>query len=192
MLGLEEYSMAFKKGLYYVLYGSIESIENVISPDYSNLESIGYYDGYQYGEYCERVGLSMALNQEQLLAVIDKYHTKALQRYYSYQDQYIRYKSGFIDGKFSILEKIHNEDPSFRILPEMDSNEMTSIGFYDGYSYFLNEFVKNGIVNRQLSIGKIDEILKSCFQKRFDPIQQVKENMKSDGKYLSKTNQSNH
>lgn len=178
MLGFNEYADAFKKGLNYVLYDSEKENRKEPKIDNSSLTSIGYYDGYQYGEYCEIVGTSMSISQEQLLAVIDKYHTQALEKYRTYQEQYIRYKSGFVDGKFSLLEKIHTEDTSFNELPEMNQNDMISIGYHDGYSYYLDEFVKNGTVNLETTLGKLEEIAKSCYQKRMDMIETKKENIK--------------
>ena len=81
MLGMKEYADAFKKGMNYVLYDS--DIEDRMEPilDLSDFVSIGYYDGYTYGEYLEQTGQTMSTSQEQLIAVIDKYHTQALKRY---------------------------------------------------------------------------------------------------------------
>ena len=81
MLGLEEYARSFKKGLNYVLYDS--KIETRVEPtiDKSNIESIGYYDGYTYGEYLEMTGQTMSIKSEQLIAQIDKQHTRALNKY---------------------------------------------------------------------------------------------------------------
>lgn len=81
MYGLNEYSKSFKKGLNYVLYDSEE--ETRIEPilDESSIESIGYYDGYNYGEYLERTGQTMSVSSEQLIAEIDKHHTRALDKY---------------------------------------------------------------------------------------------------------------
>lgn len=81
MLGIEEYANAFKNGMNYVLYDS--DVEDRVTPtvNFSNMESIGYYDGFHYGEYLEATGQTMSVSQEQLIAVIDKYHTQALKRY---------------------------------------------------------------------------------------------------------------
>lgn len=83
MLGLEEYTNAFKNGMNYVLYGS--DVEDRVTPtvDLNNMKSIGYYDGFHYGEYLETTGQTMSVSQEQLIAVIDKYHTQALKRYHA-------------------------------------------------------------------------------------------------------------
>lgn len=178
MLGLNEYTVAFKQGLNYVLYDSEKETRKEPKIDNSSLTSIGYYDGYQYGEYCEMVGISMSISQEQLIAVIDKYHTQALERYSTYQEQYIRYKSGFIDGKFSLLEKIHQEDISFNELPEINQNDIISIGYHDGYAYYLDEFVKNGTVNLETTLGKFEEITKSCYEKRIANTETIQENKK--------------
>lgn len=81
MFGLEEYAESFRKGLNYVLYDSEQEkrIEPVLNE--KSLESIGYYDGYQYGEYLEMTGQTMSIKSEQLIAEIDKQHTRALNKY---------------------------------------------------------------------------------------------------------------
>lgn len=167
MLGLEEYTKEFKKGLNYVLYDSEQ--ESRIEPtlDESNLESIGYYDGYQYGEYLELTGQTMSISAEQLMAEIDKRHTKALDKYRKYEDRYVRYKSGFVEGKLAILEKIMLDDKSFNELPEVNDEDLISVGYYDGYSYFLNDFVQNGMIRRNNDIKtRIEEISRACFKQR--------------------------
>lgn len=165
MFGIKEFTQAFKKGLNYVLYDS--EIETRVEPilDKGNLESIGYYDGYQYGEYLEMTGQTMSVSQEQLIAVIDKYHTKALDTYRNNEDRYVRYKSGFVDGKLDVLEKIICDDKSYNVLPEVDGNDLVTVGYYDGYSYFLNEFIEKGMIIRD-NYTKIDDISRPCFNKR--------------------------
>lgn len=81
MLGLEEYAKSFKKGLNYVLYDSEPETRDEPILNENDLESIGYYDGYQYGEYLEMTGQTMSIKQEQLMAEIDKRHTRALDKY---------------------------------------------------------------------------------------------------------------
>lgn len=71
MLGIEEYTKGFMNGMW------CDSSPNL---DLSSMESIGCYDGYQYKEYTELTGQE-EIKQEQLIAVIDKYHTQALKRY---------------------------------------------------------------------------------------------------------------
>lgn len=84
MLGLEEYSRAFKEGYTYVLYDSEPETRQVPSLDKTSLESIGYYDGYNYGEYLETTSQTMSISHEQLIAEIDKRHTKALEKYHEF------------------------------------------------------------------------------------------------------------
>jgi len=81
MLGLEEYTKGFMNGRNYVLYQSELESRQEPTLDKANLESIGYYDGYNYGEYLERTGQTMSISPEQLIAEIDKRHTKALKTY---------------------------------------------------------------------------------------------------------------
>lgn len=82
MFGIEEYAKAFKNGMNYVLYDSEEYNREVSNLNEDSMESIGYCDGYQYGEFLERTGQTMSISDEQLIAVIDKYHTQALKKYY--------------------------------------------------------------------------------------------------------------
>lgn len=177
MFEMREYAEAFKKGFNYVLYGSSEETREEPILDESSVESSGYYDGFQYGIYCERVGISMSISDENLIAVIDKHHWQAMKRYQEYEDKYIRYKSGFVDGKSSILLKITSEDTSFNELPEIDENDLISVGYYDGYSYFLNEYVQNGIP-KEGNLVAIDEVVRSCFHKRKNSLKEEKGNIK--------------
>ncbi len=81
MYGLNEYTIAFKNGLNYVLYGSDEETRIEPTLDKSDIKSIGYNDGYHYGIYLEITSQTMSVSDEQLIAEIDKYHTSALNRY---------------------------------------------------------------------------------------------------------------
>ena len=82
MYGLEEYARAFKKGLHEALYGVEQDLESEQNSDNSKLASIGYSDGYDYGNYLKITGQEdIDLSDEQLMAEIDKWHTSALNRY---------------------------------------------------------------------------------------------------------------
>lgn len=139
-----EYEQAFKQGLNAILLGdSSDRIEPLL--DLGDFKSIGYHDGYHYGKYCEIVGLSMCISNEQLMATIDKYHTQALKRNSEYEYSYTFYHRGFIDGKNSFTEKITNDDASFQELPSInDNSDWISLGYYDSYSYFLNKYLEEG------------------------------------------------
>ena len=78
MLGLNEYAKAFADGLNYSLFGS-----NIKEPvlDTTKIESIGYYDGYNYGEYCKITDQHMGISNEKLITEIDKRHTTAINKY---------------------------------------------------------------------------------------------------------------
>lgn len=80
MYGLNEYAIAFKNGLNYVLYGSDEETRKEPTLDKSDIESIGYYDGYHYGIYLEITGQAIG-SDDQLIGEIDKWHNSALNRY---------------------------------------------------------------------------------------------------------------
>lgn len=71
MLGLEEFARGFMNGM------RLSSLPDL---DISSMESIGCHDGYVYKQYLDRIGQE-EFKQEQLIAVIDKYHTQALKRY---------------------------------------------------------------------------------------------------------------
>lgn len=165
MFKINEYAYAFKKGMNYVLYGSEGQTRKFPTLDASSMESMGYYDGYQYGEFLELTCQTMSISDEQLLAVIDKNHTQALKRYYEYC--YVFYKSGFFEGKINILEKIMGGDIDFEPLSEIIGNDWNSIGYFDGYNYFLSEYFKNNGVTLDNS-KLVDEIAHSFFQERMN------------------------
>jgi len=82
MLGLEEYSRGFKEGYTYVLYDSEpDTRKKQRELVKSDIESIGYHDGYEYAEYLELTSQTMSISHEQLVAEIDKRHTNALKNY---------------------------------------------------------------------------------------------------------------
>lgn len=161
MFKIDEYANAFKKGMNYILYGSDAQTRELVTLDVSNMESIGYYDGYQYGEFLELTCQTMSISDEQLIAVIDKYHTQALKRY----KNYIYYKSGFIEGRFSVLEKVRNGNMDFAPLLEPNIDDWNSIGYYDGYSHSQNEFLLTDEISCD-NHTEIYEIVYDCFQQR--------------------------
>lgn len=164
MLDFLKYSEEFIKGYKYFLYESNEN--NRIEPvlDKSDMKSIGYYNGYSYGEYCEMTCQTMSIGKEQLTAQIDKTHTKALNMHKEYMDLYVRYKTGFIDGKSEFLFKLKEDEETLDTLPSCDENDLVSIGYYDGYAYFF-EKCSRGIVEVE-KLENIDEITKTCFRER--------------------------
>ena len=66
------YQNAFRKGYNYVLYGSEEENRKTPTVNFNDLESTGYYNGFQYGEYCEITSQTMSISDTQLIAIIDK------------------------------------------------------------------------------------------------------------------------
>lgn len=165
MLKMNDYVHAFNKGMNYVLYDSDEQTREFPTLDLSSMESIGYYDGYQYGEFLCLTSQIMSISDEQLFAVIDKNHTQALKRHHNYN--YVCYKSGFIEGKVSILEKIIDGNIDFDSIPEIIGDEWNSIGYVDGYNYFLSEYLKNGAMTIESS-ESIDEIARSYFREKMN------------------------
>lgn len=164
MLDFLKYSEEFIKGYKYYLYESNEN--NRVEPelDKSDMKSIGYYNGYNYGEYCEMTCQTMSIGKEQLTAQIDKTHTQALNMHKEYMDLYIRYKTGFIDGKSEFLFKLKEDDETLDTLPSCDENDLVSIGCFDGYSYFFREYAK-GMIDFE-NEEFIDKIAKECFAER--------------------------
>lgn len=94
-----EYEMAFKNGYSYVLYN--DDVESLSEPsvNYGSFQSIGYYDGFQYGDYCVRVGLRFDIKPDNLVAQMDKTFTHALEKNREYVRQQI------IDNEFSSKQK---------------------------------------------------------------------------------------
>lgn len=162
MLGYFEYEKAFKKGLSYILYQS--NGRDRVAPEFSceSLEKLGYYDGYQYGEYLELTGQTMSISQEHLLAEIDKHHTQAYSLYHQYQECYQNYKNGFLDGKGELIRKIETEDESFSKSPKIEEESDYSQGFQDGYDFFLKRFV----FDSDLSLDLEEGVIQNFFQKR--------------------------
>lgn len=164
MLEFLKYSEAFIKGYRYYLYESDENNRIEPSLDKTDMESIGYYNGYGYGEYCEMTCQTMSMNSGQLTAQIDKTHTKSLNMHKEYMDLYVRYKTGFIDGKSKFLLKLKEEDETLDTLPSYDENDLVSIGCFDGYSYFFRDYAK-GMIDFE-NEDSIDKIAKECFRER--------------------------
>lgn len=163
-----KYYEEFKKGYYYVLFDSDENNRKIPIVDYSDLNSIAYNSGFQYGEYCELTSQTMSVSQEQLLAVMDKSYTRALTQRAAYrkrENQYVVYKSAFIDGKGDVLEKYYNKDESFNLIPELDICDITSIGYYDGYCYFLNKILSVDDLSELDELPKIEEICRDNFNR---------------------------
>lgn len=160
------YYEEFKKGYYYVLYDSDSDDRVVPVVDYNNLDSIAYNSGFQYGEYCELTSQTMSISSEQLLAVMDKSFTNALAQRTAYQKrekQYVIYKSAFIDGKNDVLEKYFVKDESFNLIPELDASDITSIGYYDGYCYFLNKILSVDDLSELDDLPKTEAICRDSF-----------------------------
>lgn len=76
-----EYSENFKRGYNENIYCGAINVLSEDSVDYSNMESIGYYDGSCYAEYIVNTFQTMSVTSEQLMAEIDKRHTKALEKF---------------------------------------------------------------------------------------------------------------
>ncbi len=164
MFEFQQYNLSFRKGYRDSLY-EFPYNEDYLKNDYSNFAYMGYYDGYEYGQYCKDTFQTMSISDEQFMAEIDKRHTQALKKHKQYEDDYIRYKTGFLDGKNTIVEKIMKDDDSFNVLPDVNENDLVSTGFYDGYSYFLKSYVENGVTNTDNKISN-EEIVRNCFYMR--------------------------
>lgn len=86
MIEIVKYANAFRLGKDYYLYGREEENKIPSIVDFSNIELIGYHDGYHYGEYLEGTGQTMSISAEQLIAEIDKHYTQALKKYQNIVD----------------------------------------------------------------------------------------------------------
>jgi len=163
------YNEAFRKGYGYVLYGSDKDKRVEPTVDYSDLSSIGYYDGYQYGEYCELTSQTMSISGEHLIAVISKAFSRAIDKYRETEDKYAIYKTGFIDGKSEVNLRCFECDPNYNAIPEVDENDIYSVGYYDGYCYYLNKILNDNSELEQLEETKVvvvpvDVVSRQCFR----------------------------
>ena len=75
-----QYEVAFKNGYSNVLYSDEEHLD-IPTVDYTRFDSIGYYDGFNYGDYCVKVGMQWDIKPDNLIAQIDKCFTQALKKY---------------------------------------------------------------------------------------------------------------
>lgn len=75
-----KYSNAFVCGYRDNVYCDAINVLSEDSVDYSNMESIGYYDGSCYAEYIVNTFQTMSVTSEQLMAEIDKRYTNALKK----------------------------------------------------------------------------------------------------------------
>ena len=171
---INEYAKSFKEGLNFVLdYADEEdplSTINLDEPmiDYSSLSSIGYHDGFIQGTYYVRTYQTNSISSEQLSIIIDKLYGKALEKQVAYNNKmelFNKYKSGFVDGKNDVLTKYYKHDDSYNLIPEMDVNDVHSIGYYDGYCYFLREILKVDSLFEDIDIMELDKICKESFDK---------------------------
>lgn len=173
MFGFSEYYNGFMKGYQYVLYGSEKDNREEPIIDYGNLESIGYFDGYNQGIYCELTSQTKYVNHENLIAIIHKAYDRAIDTYREYEGKYIQYKSGFMYGKGEAKLKYKTEDDTFNVIPELDENDIDSISYYDGYCYALNR-----ILNYDPELAKLEEekqekvptdtIIRQCFKESYN------------------------
>lgn len=84
-------------------------------------------------------------------------------------NEFIAYKSGFVDGKCEILTQIVENEGMDIFVKESFSNEEESwysYGYDDGYKYYLNEYLKTKNIPLEESRKKENAALKDCFVKR--------------------------
>ena len=167
MMDETNYYNAFKKGFYYVLYGDNKTRKAPIV-NLDDLDSIGYNAGFQYGEYCELTSQTMSISGEQLLAVMSKSYARAVELKFSHQKrekQYVVYKNAFIEGKGDVLLKYEEKDESFNLIPDLDATDIHSIGYYDGYCYYLNKILSVDNLSELDDLPKLEEICRENFDK---------------------------
>lgn len=165
MLEETNYYNAFKKGFYYVLYNDDETRETPIVK-LDDLESIGYNAGFQYGEYCELTSQTMSISGEQLLAVMSKSYSRAVEQRTSHQKrekQYVIYKNAFVEGKNDVLLKYYERDESFNLIPDLDATDIHSIGYYDGYCYYLRKVLSVDDLSELEELPKLEEVCRENF-----------------------------
>jgi hypothetical protein len=99
VVGLKiEYELGFKNGYNYVFYSDNPELLSEPKIDYNNFSSIGFADGYDYADYCYRVGTINDIKPDNFVAEMDKRFTTSLKRYEEYVtkmkavDQIFKYK----------------------------------------------------------------------------------------------------
>ena len=162
------YQNAFRKGYNYVLYGSEEDDRKTPTVNFNDLESIGYCNGFQYGEYCEITSQTMSISDTQLIAIIDKSFSRALEQRDSYikrENQYVIYKTAFVSGKSDVFIKYFEKDESFNAIPLLNATDISSIGYYDGYCFYLNKLLNVDDLSELEELPKIEEICRENFDR---------------------------
>lgn len=164
------FSQGFQKGYDYVLYDSEPENREVPSVSHNDFYSLGYKKGFEYAEYCELTFQTMSVSREQLIAIIDKAFTRVMDEQTEYQERerkYTVYKSGFVQGKADVLLKYYAHDESFNLIPDFDSDDINSIGYYDGYCYYLREILNVQELEEVESLPKSEEICRQSFNSSY-------------------------
>lgn len=165
------FSQGFQKGYDYVLYDSEPENREVPKVSYNDFYSLGYKKGFEYAEYCELTFQTMSISREQLIAIIDKAFTRTISEQEEYQareNRYVVYKSGFVSGKGDVLLKYHEKDETFNLIPDFDSNDINSIGYYDGYCHYLREILNVQGLEDVESLPKLDEVCRDSFNASYE------------------------
>ena len=79
-----------------------------------------------------------------------------------------KYVQGFGDGEIDFIEKIHTSDSTILDKPTQDVTDIYSIGYYDGYCYYLEKYQQG--INPLLMNGMMEQEASSYFsqaQKKF-------------------------
>ena len=163
------YRESFLEGFYFSLSEERmnSSVPNV---DYKDMQSIGYYDGYSHGS--SRLSFGKKNIVCSLLEdTINKKYVNALVLFKNYIYKYDTYKSGFETGYREAVEKNNSNDEEFNVIPSLDDNDVYSIGYYDGYCYYLNRTLNNYSEELEntdsVSGDSIDIILIESYKKSF-------------------------
>ena len=84
-----QYNYSFRKGFIETIYE--DEPEKVIAPkvDNTNISSIGYVDGINYGKYQVMAGMKYAVKEENLIAVINKGYMRACERKENVKEKHI-------------------------------------------------------------------------------------------------------
>lgn len=171
MGNFEQYHESFLEGFYFSI--NDDFLDNKVPKiDYSDIKSIGYYDGYQHGSKGLSVGRK-SIVANLLEDVINQKYTSACKLHKNYEDKYVWYKSGFVSGVSDVREKYTLGDESFNVIPDLDDNDIYSIGYHDGYCYRLNkilndntELVMDNSEDKAVKIP-IEEVTREYFKHSF-------------------------
>lgn len=71
----------------------------------------------------------------------------------------------FVSGKSDVFSKYFQKDESFNAIPTLDATDISSIGYYDGYCFYLNKLLNVDDLSELEELPKIEEICRENFDR---------------------------